>query len=209
MHYALAKWGSRLAEDGSLTEHRYPGLPVYEALELDSPYYLVTQVRSAIGAKPKHRGTLRSLALGAVGRSVVVPGTQGLLAAVRHVEAFLVATPVADPSEVGAVRLLGQVGRSKLASHRQRYTSFVEVHFVGEVEMASPQLTEAVQRIIRMVRPELDDAEVAAAAGVIADDLRPDATTVDMRDVRRAGAAAREAIARAHDGPASSYTEVE
>ena len=33
----------------------------------------VTQVRSGIGTKPKHRGTLRALGLGRIGKSNVLP----------------------------------------------------------------------------------------------------------------------------------------
>jgi large subunit ribosomal protein L30 len=33
----------------------------------------VTQVREAIGSKPKHRGTLRALGLGRIGRTSVLP----------------------------------------------------------------------------------------------------------------------------------------
>ena len=33
----------------------------------------VTQVRSAIGSKPKHRGTLRALGLGRIGKSNTLP----------------------------------------------------------------------------------------------------------------------------------------
>ena len=35
----------------------------------------VTQVRSAIGTKPKQRGTLRALGLGRIGKSNVIPDT--------------------------------------------------------------------------------------------------------------------------------------
>lgn len=48
---------------------------------------LVRQVRSAIGAKPKHRGTLRALGLGRIGRSAVLPDRaeiRGMVARVRH-----------------------------------------------------------------------------------------------------------------------------
>ena len=54
----------------------------------------VTQVRSAIGTKPKHRGTLRALGLGRIGRSHVLPDRpeiRGMLARVPHlveVEAY-------------------------------------------------------------------------------------------------------------------------
>jgi large subunit ribosomal protein L30 len=47
----------------------------------------VTQVRSAIGSKPKHRGTLRALGLGRIGRSNVLPDRpeiRGMVARVTH-----------------------------------------------------------------------------------------------------------------------------
>ncbi len=47
----------------------------------------VTQVRSAIGTKPKHRGTLRALGLRGIGRSNVLPDRpeiRGMLARVPH-----------------------------------------------------------------------------------------------------------------------------
>jgi large subunit ribosomal protein L30 len=47
----------------------------------------VTQVRSSIGSKPKHRGTLRALGLGRVGRTHVLPDRpeiRGMLATVPH-----------------------------------------------------------------------------------------------------------------------------
>ncbi len=47
----------------------------------------VTQVRSAIGTKPKHRGTLRALGLGRIGRVNTLPDRpeiRGMLARVPH-----------------------------------------------------------------------------------------------------------------------------
>jgi large subunit ribosomal protein L30 len=47
----------------------------------------VTQVRSAIGAKPKQRGTLRALGLGRIGRTNTLPDRpeiRGMLARVPH-----------------------------------------------------------------------------------------------------------------------------
>jgi large subunit ribosomal protein L30 len=47
----------------------------------------VTQVRSAIGSKPKHRGTLRALGLGRIGKSNLLPDRpeiRGMLARVPH-----------------------------------------------------------------------------------------------------------------------------
>jgi large subunit ribosomal protein L30 len=48
---------------------------------------VVTQVRSAIGSKPKHRATLRALGLRRVGASRAVadrPEIRGMLSAVSH-----------------------------------------------------------------------------------------------------------------------------
>jgi large subunit ribosomal protein L30 len=47
----------------------------------------VTQTRSGIGTKPKHRGTLRALGLGRIGRSNTLPDRpeiRGMLAKVPH-----------------------------------------------------------------------------------------------------------------------------
>ncbi len=47
----------------------------------------VTQIRSAIGSKPKQRGTLRALGLGRIGRANVLPDRpeiRGMLAKVPH-----------------------------------------------------------------------------------------------------------------------------
>jgi large subunit ribosomal protein L30 len=47
----------------------------------------VTQVRSAIGTKPKHRATLRALGLRGIGQTNVLPDRQeirGMLARVPH-----------------------------------------------------------------------------------------------------------------------------
>jgi large subunit ribosomal protein L30 len=47
----------------------------------------VTQIRSGIGTKPKHRGTLRALGLGRIGKSNVLPDRpeiRGMIARVPH-----------------------------------------------------------------------------------------------------------------------------
>ncbi len=51
------------------------------------PWLAVTQVRSGIGTKPKHRGTLRALGLGRIGRTNVLPDRpeiRGMIARVPH-----------------------------------------------------------------------------------------------------------------------------
>ena len=48
---------------------------------------LVTQVKSCIGTKPKHRGTLRALGLGRIGKSNLLPDRpeiRGMIARVPH-----------------------------------------------------------------------------------------------------------------------------
>jgi large subunit ribosomal protein L30 len=47
----------------------------------------VRQIRSSIGTKPKHRGTLRALGLGRIGKSHVFPDRpeiRGMIAKVPH-----------------------------------------------------------------------------------------------------------------------------
>ena len=47
----------------------------------------VTQVKSAIGTKPEHRGTLRALGLGRIGKSHTLPDRpeiRGMIARVPH-----------------------------------------------------------------------------------------------------------------------------
>ncbi len=51
----------------------------------------VTQIKSGIGSKPKHRGTLRALGLGRVGKTHVLPDRpeiRGMLASVPHLVTF-------------------------------------------------------------------------------------------------------------------------
>jgi large subunit ribosomal protein L30 len=51
------------------------------------PRLKVVQVRSAIGTKPKQRGTLRALGLGRIGKTNVLPDRpeiRGMVAAVPH-----------------------------------------------------------------------------------------------------------------------------
>jgi large subunit ribosomal protein L30 len=45
----------------------------------------VTQVRSSIGTKPEHRGTLRALGLGRIGKSNTLPDRPEIRGMVRRV----------------------------------------------------------------------------------------------------------------------------
>jgi large subunit ribosomal protein L30 len=74
----------------------------------------VTQVRSAIGAKPKQRGTLRALGLRRIGHSVEhddTPVVRGMLAKVPHLVAVQDA-PKPQKSEPAAKK---QAARAKPA----------------------------------------------------------------------------------------------
>ena len=51
------------------------------------PKLKVTQVKSAIGTKPKHRGTLRALGLRGIGKTNTIedgPVVRGMIARVPH-----------------------------------------------------------------------------------------------------------------------------
>jgi large subunit ribosomal protein L30 len=55
----------------------------------------LTQIRSAIGTKPKHRGTLRALGLRGIGRTRVLPNVpeiRGMIARVPHLIEVVPAT---------------------------------------------------------------------------------------------------------------------
>jgi large subunit ribosomal protein L30 len=82
----------------------------------------VTQVRSAICTKPKHRGTLRALGLRGVGRSRILPDRpeiRGMIARVPH----LVTVEAADPSETAAQHLRTQATRQAHRAAEGRQTS--------------------------------------------------------------------------------------
>lgn len=53
----------------------------------DGPTLTVTQIKSAIGTKPKHRGTLRALGLRGIGQTNTLPDRpeiRGMIARVPH-----------------------------------------------------------------------------------------------------------------------------
>ncbi|MFZ4667966.1 MAG: 50S ribosomal protein L30 [Microthrixaceae bacterium] len=62
----------------------------------------VTQTRSAIGSKPKQRGTLRALGLGRIGKTHILPDTpdiRGQLNKVPHLVEFSVVDGSNDGTE--------------------------------------------------------------------------------------------------------------
>jgi large subunit ribosomal protein L30 len=61
--------------------------PAKSAAKSEGARLRVTQVRSSIGTKPKHRGTLRALGLRGIGRSNDLPDRpeiRGMIARVPH-----------------------------------------------------------------------------------------------------------------------------
>jgi len=66
----------------------------------------VTQVRSSISTKPKHRGTLRALGLRGIGRSRVLPDrpdVRGMIARVPHLVRVEAATAEEAAEERGRI----------------------------------------------------------------------------------------------------------
>jgi large subunit ribosomal protein L30 len=63
----------------------------------------VTQIKSAIGTKPKHRGTLRALGLHGIGSTNTLPDRpeiRGMIARVPHLIRVVEAQPIGtDPEE--------------------------------------------------------------------------------------------------------------
>jgi large subunit ribosomal protein L30 len=82
----------------------------------------VTQVRSAICTKPKHRGTLRALGLRGLGKSRILPDRpeiRGMIARVPH----LVTVEAAGADEAAAQNLRTQATRKAHRAAEGRETS--------------------------------------------------------------------------------------
>jgi len=56
----------------------------------------VTQVRSGIGTKPKHRGTLRALGLRGIGRTNVLPDRPEIRGMLARVPFLIEVTPASE-----------------------------------------------------------------------------------------------------------------
>jgi large subunit ribosomal protein L30 len=56
----------------------------------------VTQIRSGIGTKPKHRGTLRALGLRGIGRTNVLPDRPEIRGMIARVPHLIEVTPAAE-----------------------------------------------------------------------------------------------------------------
>lgn len=84
----------------------------------------VTQVRSGIATKPKHRGTLRALGLRGVGRSRVLPDrpeVRGMIARVPHLVEVTAATDeeaAAERARLEATRAEHRAAEHKAAARR-------------------------------------------------------------------------------------------
>lgn len=56
----------------------------------------VTQIRSAIGSKPKHRGTLRALGLGRIGKTNTLPDRPEIRGMINSIPHLLSVTEAVD-----------------------------------------------------------------------------------------------------------------
>lgn len=65
---------------------------------------VVTQVKSAIGTKPKHRGTLRALGLHGIGTTNTLPDRPEIRGMIARVPHLIEVAPVAGPSSEEASR---------------------------------------------------------------------------------------------------------
>jgi large subunit ribosomal protein L30 len=63
---------------------------------------VVTQVRSGIGKKPKHRGTLRALGLGRIGKTNILPDRPEIRGMIARVPHLVQVTEVAGGEEQGS-----------------------------------------------------------------------------------------------------------
>jgi large subunit ribosomal protein L30 len=62
----------------------------------DTGWLRVTQIRSAIGTKPKHRGTLRALGLRGIGKTNVLPDRPEIRGMIARVPHLIDVTPAGD-----------------------------------------------------------------------------------------------------------------
>jgi large subunit ribosomal protein L30 len=79
-------------------------------------YLLVTQVRSSIGTKPKHRGSLRALGLRGIGRTRVLPDrpeVRGMIARVPHLVEVGPATAEQASTQLEASKLARDARRAR------------------------------------------------------------------------------------------------
>jgi hypothetical protein len=178
---------SRKRRKGSKPSGRYGSYPLDSALSVKSRYYEIRQVRRC--RNPTHRQTLEgALALGAIGKAILVPASaRQVLGQVGTVESYVEARPVLRRSAAPGVRVIGGSDRSEIDSN-------------GEM----PSLSESVQAIIRMVRPDLTDEQLAAAAKVSAADIEQDEPDESASGKAAAAQAISAAIEQAGQASESS-----
>lgn len=162
--------------NGSKPSGRYGSYPLRNALAVESRYYEIRQVRRC--RNPTHRLTLEgALALGAIGKAILVPaGARQVLCQVATVAPYVEARPVLRRSAAPGVRVLGGGEVPEIDSN-------------GDM----PNLSESVKEIIRMVRPELTEAQLDAAARVTAADIEQE----DLDESANGKEAAAKAISKA------------
>lgn len=64
----------------------------------------VTQIRSAIGSKPKQRGTLRALGLGRIGKSNILPDRPEIRGMIARVPHLVSVTTAVESTEAGGTQ---------------------------------------------------------------------------------------------------------
>lgn len=75
----------------------------------------VRQVRSSIGSKPKHRGTLRALGLGRIGKTNTLPDRPEIRGMIARVPHLIVVEEGDQPTGVGAPMAEAKMAAKKAA----------------------------------------------------------------------------------------------
>lgn len=79
-----------------------PVTPATMPPKVEGGQLLVTQVKSGIGTKPKHRGTLRALGLHGIGSSNTLPDRPEIRGMIARVPHLITVAAAGDPPESGA-----------------------------------------------------------------------------------------------------------
>ena len=90
-------------------------MPPRKPVAAQTSSILVTQVKSAIGTKPVHRGSLRALGLRGIGQQNVLPDTpdvRGIIHRVPHLVTVIPAPEGAEPTPARAARRAKKAGES-------------------------------------------------------------------------------------------------
>jgi ribosomal protein L30/L7E len=146
------------------TNKRYGGGAVVDVLrETPASLYRVTLVKSVAHAKPKQKGAARSLRLRRIGDQSIVQWESNMSGAVRMIEHLVSLVPLDKPTP-GVVVLGGRkyAGSGPPPQQDRAVPSAKDGH--SEATDMTTDLRTAVQRVVRLLRPDLPAPEVESHA---------------------------------------------